>query len=111
MHVIRQDQLPFSRIARELEGADHGDVPVSLIFIDAPPGRGPGLHTHAYHELFIVQEGTATFTADGEERVVGAGEIVIVPPGTPRTASRTPATARCASTTIQTSPRFVTEWL
>ena len=58
-------------------------LPVSLLFIDAPPGRGPGLHTHAYHELFIVQEGTATFTADDEERVVHAGDIVIVPPGTP----------------------------
>ena len=87
MHVISQDQLPFSRIARELEGVDHGGVPVSLIFVDAPPGRGPGLHTHAYHELFLVQEGTATFTAGGEERVVGAGELVIVPPGTVRTAS------------------------
>ena len=78
MHVISQDQLPFSRIARELVGDDHGGLPVSLFFIDAPPGRGPGLHTHAYHELFIVQEGTATFTAGDEERVVHAGEIVIV---------------------------------
>jgi hypothetical protein len=63
MDVISQHQLPFSRIASELVGDDHGGLPVSLLFIDAPPGRGPGLHTHAYHELFIVQEGTVTFTA------------------------------------------------
>ena len=110
MHVIAQDQLPFSRIARELEGADHGDVPVSLIFVDAPPGRGPGLHTHAYHELFLVQEGTATFTADGEERVVGAGELVIVPPGTVHRFENT-GDVPLRMTTIQTSPKFVTQWV
>ncbi len=110
MHVIRQDQLPFSRIAHELEGADHGDVPVSLIFVDAPPGRGPGLHTHAYHELFIVQEGTVTFTAGDEERVVHAGDIVIVPPGTPHRFENT-GEGPLRQLSIQMSPRFETEWL
>jgi len=110
MYVIAQEQLPFSRIARELEGVDHGDVPVSLIFVDAPPGRGPGLHTHAYHELFLVQEGTVTFTADGEERVVGAGELVIVPPGTPHRFENT-GDGPLRMTTIHTSPHFDTTWL
>jgi quercetin dioxygenase-like cupin family protein len=110
MDVISQDQLPFSRIARELVGDDHGGLPVSLLLIDAPPGTGPGLHTHAYHELFIVQAGTATFTADGEERVVHAGEIVIVPPGTVHRFENT-GDGPLRQISIQMSPRFVTEWL
>ena len=101
MDVISQDQLPFSRIASELVGDDHGGLPVSLLFIDAPPGRGPGL---------IVQEGTVTFTAGDEERVVHAGEIVIVPPGTPHRFENT-GDGPLRQLSIQMSPRFVTDWL
>ena len=110
MLVISQDQLPFSRIARELEGVDHDGVPVSLIFVDAPPGRGPGLHTHAYHELFLVQQGTATFTAGDAERVAGPGDIVVVPPETPHRFLNT-GDGPLRMTTIHTSPRFGTVWL
>jgi mannose-6-phosphate isomerase-like protein (cupin superfamily) len=110
MNVISQDQLPFSRIARELVGDDHGGLPVSLIFVDAPPGRGPGLHRHAYHELFLVQEGTGTFSAGDEERVVGAGEIVIVPPDTPHRFVNS-GDRPLRMVTIHTSSRFGTEWL
>ena len=31
--------------------------------VNAPPGGGPNLHTHPYEEVFVVQEGHATFTA------------------------------------------------
>ena len=110
MLVINQEQLPFSRIARELEGRDHEGVPVSLIFVDAPPGDGSGLHTHAYHELFLVQEGTATFTAGDEERVVGAGDIVVVPPEVPHRFLNT-GDGPLRMTTIHTSPHFGTVWL
>jgi len=39
MQVMKQDELPFSNIAHEFVGADHGDVGVCLILVDAPPGR------------------------------------------------------------------------
>jgi mannose-6-phosphate isomerase-like protein (cupin superfamily) len=44
-----------------------------------PPGSGPPLHRHPYEETFIVQEGSATFTIDGQTLEVGAGQIVVVP--------------------------------
>jgi mannose-6-phosphate isomerase-like protein (cupin superfamily) len=110
MLVINQEQLPFSRIARELEGRDHDEVPVCLIFVDAPPGDGPGLHTHAYHEIFLVQEGAATFTAGDEERVVGAGDIVVVPPEVPHRFLNT-GDGQLRMTTIHTSAHFNTTWL
>jgi hypothetical protein len=36
MHVMRQHDLPFSNIAREFVGADHGGAGVCLILVDAP---------------------------------------------------------------------------
>jgi quercetin dioxygenase-like cupin family protein len=110
MKVIRQDELPFSRIAREFVGADHGDAGACLIFVDAPPGRGPGLHRHPYAEIFIVQEGQATFTADGTERAVAAGDLVVVPAGTPH---KFVASGDGPLRMISVQPRssFSTEWL
>jgi mannose-6-phosphate isomerase-like protein (cupin superfamily) len=66
---------------KEFEGYDHGGVPVSLIVVDAAPGRGPDLHRHDYAEVFVVHDGEATFIAGDEERTVRAGEIVVVPAG------------------------------
>jgi mannose-6-phosphate isomerase-like protein (cupin superfamily) len=110
LRVIRQDQLPATAIARELEGEEHGGVGVSLILIDAAPGRGPSLHRHAYEEIFIVQAGRATFVAGDEERVVEAGEIAIVPAGTPhRFVNSGDGPLRQVS--IHPRPRFETEWL
>jgi len=41
--------------------------------VDAPPGGGPKLHKHPYEEIFVVQEGTATFTAGDETIKVEGG--------------------------------------
>ena len=38
---MTRDDLPWSEIAHELIGADYG-ARVCIIFVDAPPGRGPG---------------------------------------------------------------------
>jgi quercetin dioxygenase-like cupin family protein len=110
MKVMRQDELPFSRISREFVGADHGDVGVCLILVDAPPGRGPGLHRHPHAELFLVQEGAATFTADGAERAVGPGDLVVVPAGTPHKFLAT-GESNLRMTSVQPSSSFSTEWL
>jgi mannose-6-phosphate isomerase-like protein (cupin superfamily) len=107
MYVVRRDQLPT---ANEFEGVDHGDLNVSFLLVDAGPGDGPALHKHSYAEVFIVLEGEATYVAGDEERRVGAGEIVVVPPDTPHrffNSGRGPL----RQVDIHTSPRFVTEWL
>jgi quercetin dioxygenase-like cupin family protein len=108
--VLKLDELPFSRIAREFVGAEHGDVGVCLILVDAPPGRGPSLHRHPYAELFIVQEGEATFTADGAEQAVGPGSLVVVPAAAPHKFVAT-GEAQLRMTSIQPSSSFSTEWL
>jgi mannose-6-phosphate isomerase-like protein (cupin superfamily) len=110
MHVVRRDQLPFSRIASEFVGAENGAVGISLLFVEAPPGRGPSLHRHGYHEVFLVEEGEAVFYAGDEERGVAGGEIVVVPPDTPHRFLAT-GDAPLRMVSIHVSPEFVTEWL
>jgi quercetin dioxygenase-like cupin family protein len=110
MYVVAQDELPLSAFSRELIGDDHGGVGVSLILVEAAPGRGPSLHEHPYEELFIVQEGEATFFTADEERVVRAGEIVIVPGGTPHGFTNT-GDGPLRQIDVHVNSRFVTEWL
>jgi mannose-6-phosphate isomerase-like protein (cupin superfamily) len=59
-------------------GADDG-LDASFFVTNHPPGEGVGQHVHPYPEVFIVQEGQATFMVDGEEVVVEAGNVVVVP--------------------------------
>jgi mannose-6-phosphate isomerase-like protein (cupin superfamily) len=105
MRIVKQSQLP----GRELEGAEHG-AGVSIILVDARPGRGPALHQHPYEEVFIVEEGRATFTGGDEEREVSAGDIVVVPPNTPHRFVNS-GDGPLRQVAIHVSPRFVTEWL
>jgi mannose-6-phosphate isomerase-like protein (cupin superfamily) len=110
MYVIDQNELPLSVIAREFIGEDNGGVGISVLLIDAPPGHGPRLHRHAYEEVFIVQEGQATFTAGDDERQVGAGEVVVVPPDTPHRFVNS-GDGPLRQIAIHVNSRFVTEWL
>jgi len=66
----------------EFQGYRHG-AGVSFIVVDAPPGGGPKLHRHPYEEVFVVQEGTATFTAGEEVIEASGGQVVVVPAGVP----------------------------
>jgi mannose-6-phosphate isomerase-like protein (cupin superfamily) len=110
VRVVTLEQLRLSNIARELVGADHGGVDVALIFVDAPPGRGPSLHRHDYAEVLIIQEGHARVVAGDEERDVGPGDVVIVPAGVPHGFTNT-GDGPLRQIDIHLAPRFATEWL
>src|ERR671923_1782756 len=110
VRVVALDALPATATARELVGADHGGAGVCLIFVDAPPGHGPSLHRHPYEEVFVVQEGEATFVAGGEERVVRAGEVVIVPAGVAHGFVNS-GDGPLRQLDIHVSASFDTEWL
>ncbi len=107
--AARVGDLPFSNVAHELVGADHG-ASVTLVVVDAPPGTGPRLHSHPYEEILIVQEGEATFRLGLAERIVRAGEIVIVSPGQAHAFTNT-GTGPLRQLDIHVSPRFETDWL
>jgi mannose-6-phosphate isomerase-like protein (cupin superfamily) len=111
VRVFRRDDLPLSTIAREFVGAERDGMGV------LPPLRrrcsgtqGPRLHRHPYAEIFIVQEGEATFLLGDAERLVRAGEIVVVPAGHWHGFVNS-EDGPLRQIDIHVSPRFVTEWL
>ncbi len=78
--------------------------------LDAPPGSGPRLHKHPYEEVFVVQEGAATFTAGEDVIEASAGQVVVVPAGVPHKFVN-PGPGRLRQIDIHASERSVTEWL
>jgi mannose-6-phosphate isomerase-like protein (cupin superfamily) len=109
VQILELDELPWSEIARELVGADHG-LDITILFVDAEPGRGPALHRHPYAEVFIIQEGEATFTIDGEQREIGAGDIVVARADQAHSFVNS-GTGPLRQIDIHLSPSFSTEWL
>ncbi len=95
--------------ANEFQGFRHG-AGVSFIVVDAPLGGGPRLHRHPYEEVFVVQEGTATFTAGDDVIVARGGQVVVVPAGVPHKFVNS-GTGRLRQIDIHASDRFITEWL
>jgi mannose-6-phosphate isomerase-like protein (cupin superfamily) len=111
MKVIAHEDLEHSgNFSRELQGKDCGSPGVSLILVEAAPGRGPSLHTHDYAEIMIIQAGTATFTDGTTETEVGPGNVVIVPAGEPHGFTNT-GTETLRQIDIHVADAFLTDWL
>jgi mannose-6-phosphate isomerase-like protein (cupin superfamily) len=94
----------------EFEGYLHGNASVTFILVEVPPNGGPRLHTHPYEEVFVVQEGQATYTIGTETVEIVAGQIAIVPAGVPHKFVNT-GTGRLKQVDIHAHPHFITEWL
>ena len=109
-YVVRRGDLPADGSSREFVGSDHAGAGISFILVDAAPGRGPALHRHPYEEVFIVQEGRATYTAGDADLEVTAGDIVVVPAGVPHRFVNS-GDGPLRQIDIHVSPRFQTEWL
>jgi quercetin dioxygenase-like cupin family protein len=66
---------------RVFSGAEHG-ASVSVVLIDAAPGKAQEPHAHTVEEVLAVQHGAARFFLGKQQaRIVRAGEIVRVPAG------------------------------
>jgi mannose-6-phosphate isomerase-like protein (cupin superfamily) len=93
----------------EFQGTEHGsDVSIIFTHLDNP-GTGPSLHSHPYTETFIVQKGTVIFSDGSNSFEASAGEIVVIPPGTPHrfTGKSNPV----EMIDIHASETFITRWL
>jgi mannose-6-phosphate isomerase-like protein (cupin superfamily) len=111
------DYLVFDRAQLEhedgtwsLEGETFGAGGVSVILVEMKPGRSVRLHRHPYPEIFVVEEGEATFTAGEATMQVSAPKVVVVSAGV---AHKFVNTGRgvLRQTDIHLSGHFVTEWL
>jgi mannose-6-phosphate isomerase-like protein (cupin superfamily) len=108
--IIALEDLEHSRHSHEFVGAEHGEVPFSVILVHSGPGVGPKLHRHPYAEVFIVESGQATFQLGDDTIVVEGGSIVVGPPDVPHGFTNT-GTDELRLTAIHGSDRFATEWL
>ncbi len=108
--VIDRDGLTRVGSSREFEGYEHGDVATSFILVNSDPGSGPRLHRHPYAEVFVLLEGEATFTVDGQTIEARAGQVVVVQPGEAHTFVNT-GSGPLKQIDIHASERFITEWL
>jgi mannose-6-phosphate isomerase-like protein (cupin superfamily) len=107
--LVRAESLPWSNIANEFVGDDHG-VSVTFLVVDAEVGRGASLHTHPYDEVIIVLQGEATLDDGADTRVAGPGDIAVIPAGQPHAFVNT-GDGPLKQIDIHSSPRFITEWI
>jgi len=108
--VVPRGGLPWSKIAHEFVGADHGDVAVTFLLVDADPGKGARLHKHPYDEVVVVLEGRLRVDDGSQSREVAAGEIVVIPAGQPH-AFVNIGDGPLRQIDIHATPDFTTEWL
>jgi mannose-6-phosphate isomerase-like protein (cupin superfamily) len=107
--IIRSGELersPKGTVA--FEGKPYGSG-VSLFLIDYhQPGEGPVVHRHPYPETWIVRNGNARFTVDGEDVEAGSGDIVVVHAETPHK-FKNMGPDRLDVICIHSSPQFIQE--
>src|SRR5262249_32879546 len=81
--ILSKDDLPGDGNTYEFQGYLYGNTGLSFIWVDMPPGDGVRLHKHPYQEIFIIQEGSATYTVGSTQLEARAGQVIIVPGGVP----------------------------
>lgn len=108
--LLELGELPHEPHSHEFVGADHGDVPFSIILVHSRPGVGPKLHRHPYAEVFLVESGEATFQIGEERLVVSAGHVVVSPPGEAHGFVNS-GTGELRLIAIHGAGQFDTEWL
>lgn len=109
-HIVPFDELSPTDHSHEFVGAEHGDVPFSIILVHSRPGVGPKVHRHPYPEVFVVESGEATFRIGERTVVVQGGNVVVSPAGEAHGFTNT-GTGGLRLTAIHGAGRFDTEWL
>ncbi len=94
----------------EFEGGRFGGTEVSFIWVDMPPGEGVRLHEHPYKEIFILQEGSATYTVGSALLSAHAGQVIVAPANTPHKFVNT-GDGPLRQVDIHLSREFITRWL
>ena len=108
--VLSRDALPRDGFTYEFEGTHQDGMQVSFIWVDMPPGRGVRLHQHPYKEIFVIQDGTATFTVGSASLEAQAGQVIIVPAHVPHKFTNT-GNGQLRQVDIHVSSQFITHWL
>jgi mannose-6-phosphate isomerase-like protein (cupin superfamily) len=109
-YIISREELQRNGNASLFQGEEHGDVPISFFLVATVPGRGPSLHSHPYEEVFVVQQGQATFTVGDSILEVRGGETVVAPANTPHKFKNS-GDGPLQMINIHPSKQVITRWL
>jgi mannose-6-phosphate isomerase-like protein (cupin superfamily) len=109
VHIVSKEDLASDGLTWEFQGYHYADTNVSFIIVEAQPGEGVKLHSHPYEEVFIIQEGQASFTVGSDTIEASAGQIVIAPANLPHKFVNS-GTTTLRQVDIHASPRFITSW-
>ena len=107
--ILQREDLPYDGNTYEFQGIHHA-TDVSFIWVDMPPGSRIRLHKHPYEEIFIIQEGLATFTVGSATLEARAGQIILVPAEIPHQFMNL-SEQLLKQIDIHVSPQFITDWL
>ena len=108
--ILDRDELPHDGNTYEFEGIHFQTTEVSFIWVDMPSGGAVRLHQHPYKEIFIIQEGIATFTVGSTTLQAHAGQIVIVPANVAHKFMNL-SDRQLKQIDIHVNNQFITEWL
>ena len=108
--ILDKSELARGRNTYEFEGARYQDTEVSFIWVDLPPQGVVRLHKHPYPEIFIIQEGIATFTVGTTTLEAHTGQIIIVPADMPHKFMNN-SDRPLKQIDIHVSNQFITHWL
>lgn len=110
--VLHRDDLPYDGNIYEVQGFQHDVKNVSFIWVDMPPGGTIRLHKHPYpyREIFITQEGIATFTVGSVTLEAHSRQIIIVPAEVPHMFMKL-SEQRLKQADIHVNKQFITDWL
>jgi mannose-6-phosphate isomerase-like protein (cupin superfamily) len=108
--LLNRDQLPYNGNTYEFQGFEHDVRNLSFIWVDMPPGGTIRLHKHPYEEIFIIQEGIATFTVGSARLEARGGQIMIVPAEVPHRFMNW-SDKQLRQIDIHVNNQFVTHWL
>ena len=108
--ILSRDELPQDGNMYEFEGLRYQATEVSFIWVDMPPGGTVQLHKHPYKEIFIIQEGVATFTVGDTKLEAYAGQIIIVPANVAHKFMNL-SDRQLKQIDIHVNKQFVTQWL
>jgi len=108
--LINRDDLPHDGDTYDFEGAKYPNANVSFIWVNMKPGGMVRLHLHPYEEIFIIQEGSSTFTVGDETLEAHAGQIVIAPANVPHKFVNS-GNVQLKQIDIHVSKDIITEWL
>ena len=108
--ILERDKLPHDGNTYEFEGIRYQATEVSFIWVDMPPNGTIRLHSHPYKEIFIIQEGVATFTVGDSTLEAHSGQIIIVPANVAHKFMNL-SDRHLMQIDIHLNNQFITEWL